>query len=266
MHSRVCLHQVAFLGLPTEVFVEHCRSLGIAHMTLVSQAFPLPDRAWRTLRRGGPRVTSVNHVFAVHPDLERDTGEAGRRLLEVVDTAAELGAERLYLLTGGRGGLTWEQAADRFADLLGEGREAAEAAGVRLLVENASPFNADIHMAHTLSDAITLAERAGIGVCIDLHACWMEADLRGLIERAAPHTGLVQVSDYVLGDRTAPCRAVPGDGTIDLPRILGDILATGYGGVFDIELVGPRIDAEGAEPATTRAAHHLSELLTRLGA
>jgi sugar phosphate isomerase/epimerase len=79
-------------------------------------------------------------------------------------------------------------------------------------------------------------------------------------------TGLVQVSDYVLGDRTAPCRAVPGDGVIPLDRILGDVLEAGYQGVFDIELVGPRIAAEGARAATQRAAQTVSEILTRLGA
>lgn len=269
MHSRVCLHQVAFLAHRTTTFVEHCDALGVTQMTLVSQALTAPGglaEAKAALARSASRVAAVNHAFAVYPDLERDTGQAGRRLLEAIDMAAELGADRLYLLTGGRGGLTWEQGAARFTDLLGPARAAAEATGVRLLVENASPFNADIHMAHTLSDAITLAELAGIGVCIDLHACWTEGGLRGLIERAGPHTGLVQVSDYVLGDRAAPCRAVPGDGTIDLERILGDVLAAGYRGVFDLELVGPRIDDEGAAPATARAARYLSDLLTQLGA
>ena len=62
------------------------------------------------------------------------------------------------------------------------------------------------------------------------------------------------------------CRAVPGDGAIPLERILGDVLDAGYTGVFDLELVGPRIDAEGARPATTRAAETLSRMLTKLGA
>jgi sugar phosphate isomerase/epimerase len=79
-------------------------------------------------------------------------------------------------------------------------------------------------------------------------------------------TGLMQVSDYVLGDRTAPCRAVPGDGVIPLDRILSDVLEAGYEGVFDIELVGPRIAAEGARAATQRAAQRVSEILNRLGA
>jgi sugar phosphate isomerase/epimerase len=160
--------------------------------------------------------------------------------------------------------LTWEQAAERFAVLVAPCREQAAAAGVRLLVENASVFNADIHIAHTLTDTITLAELAGIGVCMDLHTCWVEAGLRELIERAVPLTGLVQVSDYVLGDRVAPCRAVPGDGAIPLERIIGDVIDAGYDGVFDLELVGPRIEAEGPRVATKRAAERLSVLLTKL--
>ena len=159
-----------------------------------------------------------------------------------------------------------EQAAERFAALIAPCKAPAAAQGVRVLVENASSFNADIHIAHTLADTIALAELAGIGLCIEWHACWMEAGLKTLLRQAIPMTGLVQVSDYVLGDRTAPCRAVPGDGVIPLDRILGDVLEAGYQGVFDIELVGPRIAAEGARAATQRAAQAISEILTRLGA
>ena len=46
----------------------------------------------------------------------------------------------------------------------------------------------------------------------------------------------------------------------------GELLELGYDGLFDLELVGPRIDAEGCYAASTRAAEYLSELLTRLGA
>ena len=53
---------------------------------------------------------------------------------------------------------------------------------------------------------------------------------------------------------------------IPLESLLGDILELGYAGVFDLELVGPRIVAEGARAASTRAGQRLSEILTRLGA
>jgi sugar phosphate isomerase/epimerase len=269
MHPRVCLHQVAFIAESTTAFVEHCRDSGVPHMTLVTPLLMRPgglEEAQAALAAGGPRVACVNHPFAGYPDLERDSGEAAAKLAEAITIAAALGAPSIYMLTGARGSLDWEAAAARFAALIAPCRALAADRGVTLLVENANSLNADLHIAHTLADAITLAGTAGIGLCLELHACWMEAGLARLFRRAMPITGLVQVSDYVLGDRTTPCRAVPGDGAIPLERLLGDVLEAGYEGVFDLELVGPRIAAEGSRAATRRAADYLSELLTRLGA
>jgi sugar phosphate isomerase/epimerase len=223
------------------------------------------DEAQRALAESGVRVETVNHQFGTYPDLEHDSGEAAEKMFQAIDIAAMLGARSVYLQTGGRGSLTWEEAASRFAELIAPCRAAAAARGVDVLVENASSFNADIHIAHTLRDTIALAKLADIGLCIEWHACWMEAGLIGLLQQAIPMTGLVQVSDYVLGDRTAPCRAVPGDGVIPLERIIGNVMDAGYRGIFDIELVGPRIAAEGARPATERAAERISEILIELG-
>jgi sugar phosphate isomerase/epimerase len=269
MHPRVSLHQVAFLDESTTAFVQHCRRIGVQHMTLVTAPLLRAgglDEARKALAGGGPQVETLNHQFAYFPDLERDEGEAAEKMMAAIDIAATLGARAVYLQTGGRGTLTWEEAADRFAALIAPCTAAAAARGVGVLVENASSFNVDIHMVHTLADTIALAKLSGIGICLDWHACWAEAGLNTLLAQAIPMTGLVQVSDYVLGDRTAPCRAVPGDGVIPLDRLLGDVLEAGYGGVFDIELVGPRIAAEGARAATERAAERVSEILTRLGA
>lgn len=270
MHPRVSLHQVAMLGESTGAFVDHVRALGVAQVTLVTPKLMAPgglEEARAALAvPGAPRCATVNHVFAVHPDLERDSGEAAARLDTAVDMAAALGASAIYLITGGRGSLSWEDAAARFASLIAPCRDRAASLGVRLLVENASALNVDIHMAHTLPDATRLAQIAGIGVCIELHACWMEGALRENLRRALPLAGLVQVSDHVPGDRTTPCRAVPGDGAIPLERLIGGLLEDGYAGLFDLELVGPRIEAEGPRSATARACEYLSNLLVKLGA
>lgn len=265
MHPRVGLHQVAFLNESTTAFLAHCRDIGVRQATLVSPILTKTG-AIDEAARAGVRIAGINHPFAVQPDLEHDGVRATRALDDVIDIAVSLGRPDVYLLTGARGSLSWEQAAERFGELIAPCRARAESAGVRLLVENASVFNADLHIAHTLADTITLASVAGIGICVDVHACWPEAGLTELIRRAIPRTGLVQVSDYVLGDRCAPCRAVPGDGVIPLKKIIGDALDAGYPGVFDIELVGPRIEQEGPRPATARAARRVSAILTELGA
>ncbi|HUD28611.1 MAG TPA: TIM barrel protein [Novosphingobium sp.] len=265
MHPRVSLHQVAFMGEPTARFLDFCCEIGVQHCTLATPL--LQTEAEReTARRAGVGVGCVNHPFAVHPDLERDSGGAIAGLLDAIAIAAAIDAPSIYLLTGGRGGLSWEGAAARFVELVAPCLDAAREAGVALLVENASAFNADIHIAHSLPDATRLARLGGIGVCIEIHACWAEAALRESLAAAMPLAGLVQVSDYVLGDRTSPCRAVPGDGAIPLEAILRDVLNLGYEGLFDLELVGPRIEAEGARAACARAAHNLSALLDTLGA
>jgi sugar phosphate isomerase/epimerase len=76
----------------------------------------------------------------------------------------------------------------------------------------------------------------------------------------------VQVSDYVIGTLSTPDRAVPGDGDIPFDRILRPLLAAGYSGAFDLELIGPRIEAEGYEVAVPRALRAVELLLTHLGA
>jgi sugar phosphate isomerase/epimerase len=269
MHPRVNLHQVAFMGESTTAFVEHCRAIGVQNMTLVTPLLMQPGglaEAQAALAAGGTRAAVVNHPIAMGSSLEVAGSEETTSLLEAIDMAAALGAPHIYLVSGGRGRLSWDEAAARFAAIVAPALAACEAKGVRLLVETASPFNVDIHIAHTLDDTIRLAEIAGIGVCVELHSCWYEAGLKEKFARAMPNTGLVQVSDYVAGDRTAPCRAVIGDGMIPVESLLRDILDAGYQGVFDLELVGPRIAAEGCHAATKRAAENLSEILTKLGA
>ena len=76
----------------------------------------------------------------------------------------------------------------------------------------------------------------------------------------------VQVSDYAIGTLSTPDRLVPGDGDIPIERILGDVLDAGYTGMFDIELIGPRIEDEGYASAIGRSVDWLGAALTRLGA
>jgi sugar phosphate isomerase/epimerase len=269
MHPRVCLHQVGFLKERTAEFVTFCREIGMPQMTLVTPMLFQPGESESAIERmvgGDTHVAVLNHPVAMSSNLELVGSEESDSLLRAIDIAAAMRARVIYLVSGGRGSLDWETAAQRFASIVAPCLEPAHELGVDLLVETASSLNVDIHLAHTFDDTIRLAEIAGIGVCIDLHACWFEAGLKEKMARAMPMTGLVQVSDYVAGDRTTPCRAVPGDGIIPLERLIADVLDAGYSGVFDLELVGPRIEQEGPHDAGRRAAENLSEILIRLRA
>lgn len=248
-------------------YLGHARRLGVTRIGFTSATLLAPGavvQAQAMLTDSGLSVETICHPF-VYPSLDKDLAAARTALLQLIEIGAQLKARSIYLLTGGRGALDWEQAANRFVEAIAPCRAAAAAKGLPLMIENASALYADLHIGHSLSDTLRLAQLADIGVCIELFHCWAEASLKDLFKRAVPRCALVQVSDYVLGDRSLPNRAVPGDGTIPLERIIAMLLEQGYGGAFDIELVGPRIDAEGHFAATRRAADRLSEILVKLG-
>ena len=110
-----------------------------------------------------------------------------------------------------------------------------------------------------------MARRLSVGVCMEVNACWGERGLAQTVADAVDVLRLVQVSDYVIGTLRTPDRAVPGDGDIPLPRIIGQLLEAGYDGVFDVELIGPRIEAEGYQRAVPRAVERVESLLASAG-
>ena len=71
------------------------------------------------------------------------------------------------------------------------------------------------------------------------------------------------MSDFKVGTVASSQRLVPGDGDIPIARILGDVLDAGYAGVFDLELIGAAIDAEGYDAAVPRAVDALGAMLDR---
>ena len=272
MHDRVCVNALCFLGSPLRELAGYWRELGVRRIGLVTNL--LFDEglgaAEAALGGGDYKLEILSHQFlAGHlgPD-EAAWARPRERLSQAIEFAKALGGASIYMVSGGHGApvLPWEEAAGYFRAAVAPCVAEAAAAGVPLMVEPSPPAYASSHIAHNLRDTLTLAETAGIGVCIDMFACWTEAGLQQTIERAIPRCHAIQIGDWVYDDRSLPCRAAPGDGVIPLERMCRWALEAGYQGAFDLELLGPRIDNEGRVKAVGRAARYMSELLDRLGA
>jgi sugar phosphate isomerase/epimerase len=194
---------------------------------------------------------------------DRGAWPAGRRQVEAsIDLATEVGAKTVYLLSGSRQASSWEEAVDLFASFMGPCLEHAAGAAVSLAIEPVNPLFADVSFVHSASTAFALARcLPGITVCLDLFHTWTEVDLQRNITEGVPLISLVQVSDYVLGDRSLPARAVPGDGGIPIGNLVSWLTEAGYVGIVDLELNGPRIDAEGHHRAARRGAQALNDVL-----
>lgn len=252
--ERLSVHSVTFYGATLDALCSHWENLGVRRLSLIDTQVSEPALP-KVIADGGYSVESVFHLF-----------ESADGLHRVVEAAAGVGARVVYMLTGGRGDRPWEEAAHRFCEEVRPCIDDARRAGVALAIENASGLYADIHIAHSLRDTIELAESAGLGVCVDLFHCWTEAHVPALLERALPRIELIQLSDYVLGDRALPARAVPGDGAIPLESLVAQALAGGYRHGFDLELIGPRIENEGRLDAAARACASVSAMLSRIEA
>ena len=268
MHPRTSLSAISTFGWELDRDLEFYARAGI---DCVGSSMAKLDRCgWD---EGTARVAAsgvdVGNLIGLGPfrldDPEQWPGRRDR-LLHALDTAETLRAGCMVLTTGPAGGLTWDDAADALEEALGPVLAEARARGLRLALEHTNSLRVDVGFVHTLRDAVDLARRLDVGVCMEVNACWAERDLAATVAEHVDRLTLVQVSDYAVGTLSTPARLVPGDGDIPLERILGQVLAAGYEGRFDLELVGPAIEAEGYEVASLRAVAALGAMLDTLGA
>ena len=218
-----------------------------------------PDAAVR-VRDAGLRVTSLfARGFPLDQPHEWPTHE--HRLQTAVETAISLNAECFTMTTGCAGVMTWEAAADAFAAATEPVIASCRAAGIPLALEHTNPLRVDVGFLHSLRDAVDLTRALGIGVLMECNTCWAERDLAHTIAAGIDVIRLVQVSDYTIGTLSTPDRVVPGDGDLPLARIVGQLLRAGYQGVFELELIGPRIEAEGYASAIPRAVNAMEAML-----
>lgn len=266
MHRNISINTLSFAPAPLALHVDAVARIGARGIS--------PDvgqlgesgavQAARLIRDAGLEVAALTHrAFAFATAAQAQAGR--ERLKQTIQLAGELGAQSIIMTTGPRGALSWSEAAARFAEVVAPCAELACNAGIRLGIEQTSHLYADASIAHRLTDSLHIAREGGIFVIIDLFACWFDADIEQAIAAAGPLTALVQVSDYIYGDRGLPCRAVPGDGAIPLDRLVPAIVQAGFQGYFDLEIIGPRLQEEGAEQGLRRAAATLGELLEKSG-
>lgn len=214
------------------------------------------------VRDAGLRVTNLIGLGPFQLAQPEQWDRQRERLLRSLDAAVTVGAECLVVTTGPAGRLSWEDAADALGAALAPVLSEARAKAIPFALEHTNSLRVDVGFVHTLRDAVDLARRLDIGVCMEVNACWAERRLGATIADGMDRIRLVQVSDFAIGTLSTPNRLVPGDGDIPLARIIGQVLDAGYAGCFDLELIGPAIEAEGYTTAIPRAVRYLSGLLT----
>jgi sugar phosphate isomerase/epimerase len=133
------------------------------------------------------------------------------------------------------------------------------------MIENTSTLTHGTGFANSMRDIADVAEWTGVGLIVDIYNCWRERDFADAFRRCLPHVQVVQVSDYVSTGIYLD-RPVPGDGIIPYPQLIRTMLEAGYQGPFDLEVMGPHVEAEGVIAAVHRGCQQLSLMLADAGA
>ena len=266
MHPRISLNTISSLTWSLE------RDLAMLDR-LASPSFGFP-----LLKIEGDVASGVGHI--------RDSGrpvscvaastaraslltskDAFDALAPAIDVAHAVQSPLCYFTSGTTPErMSTDDARDALVAALPSSIEYARSKGVRLAIENNSVTNRSLGFVHTLVDTIRLCEQTDLEICLELQNCWYEADLPRLLHDHVARIGIVQVSDFRVGESLQLNRRVLGDGSMPLPWMIETLLDAGYEGIFDIEIIGPSIDDEGPESALRRSAEWLSERLEELGA
>ena len=253
-HPRFSFNSVSSTAQSLADDLAMCSELGIRHFGVVSPKLEEPgwDAGARAVRDSGLHVSSMS----CYPH------EAAKAL----EFTASVGGDLLYLVTGGADGLEWEEAADRYCERMAPLVSRAGELGVKLAIEPTSPLRCDVSFIFNARDAVDLARRAGVGLCLDFYSCWYERGLAELVRKNSDLLELVQICDFKFGTRETGIRCPVGEGDLPVERLLGHVLDAGYAGVFELEILGPEIAAEGYRAPVARSLERTSEILSRLGA
>jgi sugar phosphate isomerase/epimerase len=270
-HPRLSVNSLSSYRQPLEADIALWRDLGIEHVGLILPKIEEVgwDAASQMVTAAGLRVSTIFGPTYRPLDADRSLGwwDADQQAtVNTVEFAASIGAASVYVCSGAAPTLHWDEAADRFCELVAPAVARGRELGIPLLLEPTNPLRADISFIFWQRDAMDLARQAGTKVMLDVQTCWYERGLEQLVRHNIDLVGITQISDFVIGTTETGNRVVPGDGDIPLERLLAMVVDAGFAGPFDLEVFGPRIEAEGYASSLRRAVERVSELLQGVGA
>ncbi|MET0578377.1 MAG: TIM barrel protein, partial [Ilumatobacteraceae bacterium] len=262
MHPRISVNALSSWHWTLQQDIAHWAAAGITRVGVPLATVDADPDGVRRLQEAPVVVDNVvvSKVFTLGDDScwpsEQD------HLRAQLDVAAALGARVCYVTTGpSRSRMTANESIDAFCRAVTPMVDEARRRGVVLAVEQNHAMTHEAGCIHSFRDLRMVADRTGIGMVVEVQNCWQDYGISDALREAAADVALVQVSDFVVGTETRLTRACPGDGDIPLAPILGALVDGGYPATFDIEVLGPLVEAMGYPVAIERSLRWLTAFL-----
>jgi sugar phosphate isomerase/epimerase len=183
------------------------------------------------------------------------TGADGRRHVDAVEDALDairlahrLNCPTLIVHSGGRGGHTSSHARRMFFSALETLLPVAAAHGVVLALEAMQGSSgADWTFLKGLTETLQVVQHfqtPTLRIAFDTYHVAHDTAVVDQLEEIVPYLAVVQLGDGRRAPQREPNRCRLGSGVLPLEQIVTTLLAAGYDGYFDIELMGEEIEAD----------------------
>src|SRR6056297_206601 len=204
------------------------------------------DRTIDLLAEASLSVTSLSWVGGFTGSDGRAFDEAVADAIAAVRDAANLQAETLIVLAGGRNNHIRNHARRTFCDALQEIAAVADNFGVRLSIEPIHPGCGDEwSFVHDLKSTLEIIESVGspnLGLVLDTYHVGMDEEVMNWLPDVIPHLHLVQLGDGKHSPIGEMNRCLLGEGSVPLQTIFETLSRYGYNGPMEAELIGEDVE------------------------
>ncbi|NNE85014.1 MAG: sugar phosphate isomerase/epimerase [Alphaproteobacteria bacterium] len=235
VNHYICGDDVAFPQFAEMVSAAGIEQVGVTRAALFEMGVPALAQCLRDNGLGVSSISSVGYFTGTRPETKDNFTDD-----EMIDIAAELGAEALTVITGGVSDPSQPaaEAYERIKSGLAEMAPLAEAKGVVLGLEPLHPnYFLTLGCINTIAHGLELIKpHANAKLLLDVDLSWWDPDLAGVLREEPEEVVLIQMCNVKVENNRAAGRETLAAGDLDMSRLIGDFLAGGFRGTFEFEL------------------------------
>lgn len=204
------------------------------------------DRSIELLAEQSLSATSLSWVGGFTGSDGRKFAEAVQDAIHAVRDAANLQAETLIVLAGGRNNHIRKHARRTLCEALREISAVADDYGVRLSLEPIHPGCGDewsfVNDLQSTLDIVEEVDSKSLGLVLDTYHVGMDEEAVQWLPDVIPHLHLVQLGDARHSPLGEMNRCLLGEGCVPLTEIYDTLWSHKYEGPFEVELIGEDVE------------------------
>ena len=227
------------------------------------------SRTIELLAESSLAVTSLSWAGGFTGSDGRAYEDAVRDAIAAVRDAANLRAETLIVLAGGRNNHIRNHARRTLCEALKNIAIVAEEFGVRVSLEPIHPGCGEewsfVNDLQSTLDIIETVASPQLGIVLDTYHMGMDEEVTRWLPEIIPHLHLVQLGDARHSPLGEMNRCLLGEGCVPLTSILQALSDHHYAGPFEVELIGEDVEPLAYEEVLDHARRFMDKMFGPVG-